>query len=154
MHRGSREGSGNHRTSIFRPHVGAALLAADGVELKTWGVHASAPRDIRDVESAHERRVSSYLGAMPVLWVGVPDDPGPESDRSLIERNTIALLSNHRAPIDPPSKSWLGRSSPRSEIARSGLWNLKHVDDSYDPGFLDVLERYVNLTRQRYESRK
>lgn len=142
-HRGGGNGSGNHRGSIFRLHVGNALLARDGTTLTTWGVGASAPRAVRDTEVDHERRVSQYIGAMSVVWLDVPDDPGPRSARSVIERNAIALLSNRRAPHDPPSIGWLGRSSPRAEIARSGLWNLNYVNDQCDEAFLDVLERHI-----------
>jgi hypothetical protein len=93
--------------------------------------------------------VSEYIGAMPVLWVDVPDEPGPESNRSMIEKNSIALLSNRLAPLDAASKGWLGRQSPRDEIVRSGLWNLNYVNESYDPRFLKVLEHYVELTMTR-----
>ena len=30
---------------------------------------------------------------------------------------------------------------------RSGLWNNRHVDESYDPSFLDVLEERVEEIR-------
>jgi len=143
-HRGGMDGRGNHRGSIFRLHVGAALLESEGNQLATWGIKTSAPGNIRTVEAVHEKRVSAYIGRMSVVWVQVPDAPGPGSARSLIEKNAIALLSNRRDPVDPPSASWLGRSSPREEIARSGLWNLNYVDVRYDPGFLDVLERHVS----------
>ena len=145
-HRGSRSGSGNHRGSIFRLHVGAALLAADGAQLSTWGVKTSAPREIREMEFAHERRVSAHIGTMPVMWVDVPDAANPDSNRALIERNAIALLSNRFAPVDPPSSDWLGRHSPRQEIVRSGLWNLNHVDEQYDCHFLDVLAHCMSMT--------
>ena len=87
-HRGSLDGGGNHRGSIFRLHVGAALLARDREvieELPTWAKGSSAPRLIRANEAAHERRVSEKIGAMSVLWVDVPDDPGPGSRRAYIE---------------------------------------------------------------------
>src|ERR1043166_7895880 len=35
QHLGTRSGGGNHRGSIFRLHVGAALLARDGIESAT-----------------------------------------------------------------------------------------------------------------------
>jgi hypothetical protein len=38
---------------------------------------------------------------------------------------------------------WLGRHSVRKEIRESGLWNLKHVTEAYDPSFLDALEAHV-----------
>jgi hypothetical protein len=80
---------------------------------------------------------------MTVLWVEVPDEPGPESDRGYIERNAIALLSNGLRPLDTPSDFWLGLHSPREGIRRSGLWNLNHVKERYRPEFLNVLDRYI-----------
>jgi len=145
-HRGARHGGGNHRASIFRRHVGAALLARDGEESgehPSWGVGSSAPKSVRESEAAHERRVSAHLGQMSVRWVEVPDGPGPTSRRAYIERNAIALLSNGLNPPDPPSETWLGLHSQRDVIRRSGLWNLNFVTDRYDPAFLDVLEESV-----------
>jgi hypothetical protein len=146
-HRGGRSGGGNHRGSIFRLHVGAALLNVERQTLTTWGVGGSATREIKNNEAAHERRVSDYLGRMRVCSISVPDDPGPGSHRAVIERNAIALLSNKLEPLEPPSSDWLGRHSPRAEIRASGLWNLNYVDDSYDPAFLDLLKTYVSTSQ-------
>lgn len=151
-HLGTRSGGGNHRGSIFRLHVGAALLARDGVLVPTWGVGSSAPPTLRvsataqAAEAACERKVSEYIGAMTVLWVDVPDEPGTSSVRALIERNAIALLSNRFNPIEPASANWLGHHSPRDDIRRSNLWNLNHVDQMYDPRFFDDLEAAVERT--------
>ncbi len=154
-HLGTRVGGGNHRGSIFRLHVGAALLARDHVSLPSWGVGSSAPPAVREnpnaraAEAAWERRVSAYLGGMRVLWVDVPDAAGPNSNRALIERNAIALLSNHLTPIEPASTGWLGHHSPHRDIRQSSLWNLKHVDGTYDPRFLDDLETAVGKMGQQ-----
>ena len=151
-HLGSKAGAGNHRGSIFRLHVGNAFLRLDGQTLATWGVGAVAPQSLRDsseamaAEAALERRVSLAIGAMPVLWVDVPDDPSPSSERAAIERGSIALLSNGMAPLASPSSAWLGRSSVRQEIRSSGLWNLRHVSEAVNRSFLDILERAVERT--------
>ena len=149
QHLGTRTGGGHHRGSIFRRHVGDALLAREGISLPTWGVGDSAPSSIRAAEATHERRVSDHIAAMPVLWVHVPDEPGPNSARTFIEKNAIALLSNQCSPSDNASESWLGRDSGREKIRNSGLWNLNHVDEVHDPKFLDTLESFVILTRER-----
>ena len=148
-HRGGRGGGGNHRGSVFRRHVGAALLVRDREEigeLPTWGEKSSAPRHVRASEAAHEARVSAYLGRMSVLWVEVPDEPGPESHRAYIERNAIALLSNQLRPIDQPSETWLGLHSPYSVIRQSGLWNVNHVEQRYEPEFLDVMAGCIRIS--------
>jgi hypothetical protein len=148
-HRGGHDGGGNHRGSIFRLHVGAALLqkAGSAATLPTWSIGQSAERDIRAGERTHEGAVSDVIGRMSVLWVDVPDEPGPGSARARIERYAIALLSNRLRPLDPPSAGWLGRHSVRSEIRESGLWNLKHVNEAYDPSFLDELEAHVRAMK-------
>lgn len=157
-HLGTKSSGGNHRGSIFRLHVGTALLARNGTSLPTWGIGSSAPLALRSSESARfaeeacEKRVSEYIGAMSVLWVHVPDEAGPHSMRAVIERNSIALLSNQFVPIDSASASWLGRFSPRVEIRDSGLWNLNYVREVYDPLFLDKLEPFVTLTARESRS--
>jgi len=85
---------------------------------------------------------------MPFLWVDIGDEPGPESRRGYIERNSIALLSNYgKVAIDPPADQWLGRHSDRERVKQSGLWNSNHVDENYDPAFLDELETFALATR-------
>jgi hypothetical protein len=148
-HRGTRDGRGDHRGSIFRLHVGNALLASTGHALPLWGIGRSAKRETKESETEHERRVTAYLAKMRVSWIEVADDSGPESDRSLIERNAIALLSNRMDPVDRPSPTWLGLSSSRPEIVASGLWNLDYVNDEYAPTFLDKFEHYVSQTLNR-----
>jgi len=148
-HRGNRTGGGNHRGSIFRLHVGAALLAREHARHDTWSIGTSAPKDTRIHEIDLEHRVSAHIGAMTVLWIEVPDEPSATSARAYIERNSIALLSYIRIPLDPPSAGWLGLASPRDAIRRSGLWNLNHVSESYDPHFLDVVETFVERMSSR-----
>ena len=91
--------------------------------------------------------VSEYVRDLPFLWIDVDDEPGPESDRAYVERNAIALVSNYeKEAIDRRSDGWLGRDSPRGEIAASGLWNIDHVDERYDTAFLDRLAGAVGDT--------
>ena len=145
-HRGTVSGSGNHRGSIFRLHIGEAILARDKRELPTWGVKSSAAKEVRLQEAPHELAVSRYIGMMPVLWVSVPDEPGAGSRRGLIERGAISLLSNGMQPLDPPSSDWLGRLSSRAQVRGSGLWNVNHVSEAPIPEFFDALEEAVAET--------
>lgn len=145
QHRGGRRtGGGNHRGSIFRLIVGAALIARHGYEFPTWGSGQSASADVRVGEVDLEREVTSLIGAMPFVWVRVDDEPSAGSMRGYIERNTIALLSNFgKTPIDAPSVGWLGHDCNRERVKKSGLWNSNHVDETYDPAFLECLEMHV-----------
>lgn len=145
QHRGQRGGThaggGNHRGSIFRLHVGAAMSARDpGTAVATWGVGSTAPAGARAEEHHLESLVSRYIGSMDFIWLSVPD----RLHRAYIERGSITLLSNSRKPpIDPPSPGWLGWHAQRAAIVESGLWNVNHVDEPCDAGFLDRLEERV-----------
>jgi hypothetical protein len=144
QHRGTHDGHGNQRGSIFRRLVGNAMLRRGGIDLPSWGEGSSAPPETRLAERPLEMRVSAYLGSLPYLWLVLDDEPGPASLRGYVERNAIALLSNcGKEPLDPASQGWLGRSSTRERVRESGLWNNEHVADGCDPGFLDQLERIV-----------
>lgn len=150
-HRGTFSGNhadgGNHRGSVFRLRVGEAFVRRDGLqsEYPYWGEGSSAPADgVRDEEHPMEQRVSDYIRNLPLLWLEVDDEPGPDSDRAYLERNAIALLSNvDDDAIDARDDGWLGAHSASSRIRNSGLWNVDHVDESFDPAFLDRLEQYV-----------
>jgi hypothetical protein len=146
QHKGQQaSGGGNHRGSIFRLIVGASLISRDERDRSTWGNGNTAPRDVRSGELALERQVSLVIGAMPFVWVSLGDEASPESRRGYIERNSIALLSNrNKVPLDIPSREWLGRHCDRDRVRESGLWNSNHVDDDYDPAFLDELDRLAS----------
>jgi len=149
---GEYAGGGNHRGSVFRLHIGAALLNKEQrqVELQRWLEGSSAPLAIRRAEHDIECPVSDYIRLMPFLWIKVDDAPGPASKRAVIEKNSIALLSNWHLSesIDPPSSTWLGRYAWNDKVRQSGLWNDDFVDSGYDEsctaGLLEILEKHVN----------
>jgi hypothetical protein len=162
QHRGAaRTGGGNHRASIMRLLVGAALRKRSAVDhTDSWGIGKNSTKacaqlgrtssQLRQREHVLETAVSEYIRAMPFLWIAIDDTPGPASHRGLIERNSIALLSNYqRTPVDSASRDWLGSYCDRPRVRASGLWNSNHVDETYDPHFLEFLESYVdNMTRR------
>ena len=116
----------------------------NGVSFPTWGNGGSAPADIRKREQPLEKCVSKTIGEMPFLWLAVTDEPGATSRRGHIERNAIALLSNEcKPPLDAPSPCWIGHHCDREKVRRSSLWNQNHVDEDYDPEFLDELEMLI-----------
>ena len=159
QHRGSsRSGRGNHRGSVFRLLLGVALARQGDAPLPvSWGLAGSLgkaadslnmERDtIGKAEASLELRVSEHIGRMPFLWLSVDDAPGPNSTRGVIERNAIALLSGLGWPAtDPPSTEWLGHWSDRERVRRSGLWNNNHVDETYDPSFLDTMGALIDAS--------
>lgn len=147
QHRGLPGGmGGNHRGSVFRLLVGAALAQREpGLGRPAWGAGKSALKGVREEERHLEVRVSQYICAMPFLWLACDDEPSSQSMRSYIERNSIALLSNAATPdaLDRPSTTWLGGLSQSEDIRRSGLWNSRHIREAYDANFLEQLERLL-----------
>lgn len=137
QHRGRQLGdpSGPRRSrSVFRRHVGTAIIRRHklGNEvLDDWYRYLSQP-----LEEKIELAVSEYIGAMPFLWLDVPHVEA----RRKIEAGAIGLLSMRTGDTDPPSADWLGRYAYKPEIRDSGLWNVQHTDEPYDPGFLDLVE--------------
>lgn len=152
-HRGIlKTGGGNHRRSVFRDHIGRAVIARQawaGVGVETWDEEKPGGSNVKANELPIERSVSEYIRSMPFLWLDIGDPPGPDSLRGYIERNAIALVSGFRmsAPIDPPSALWLGNWAKREEIKKTGLWNVNHLRETPDPKFLDVLERLILSAR-------
>jgi hypothetical protein len=156
QHRGvAATGGGNHRGSIFRLLVGAAIKDRDQlVEPRSWDVgndpHAAARslgltrEQVLIAERPLEAKVSEYIRRMPFLWLAIDDVAGPQSERGMIERGAISILSNYgKLAIDHPSTGWLGNYCARPRVKQSGLWNNNHVDENYDAGFLALLEQCV-----------
>jgi hypothetical protein len=154
-HRGTGNGGGSHRSSIFRLHVGRALVKQDPSRAwpATWSKGQSAPAAIRSGEEQLERLVSEVIGEMNLLWLNIDDEAGPASERGYLERNAIGLLSRIGL-LNPSTRStWLGRLSPDWRIAASGLWNLNHVFMKPDDDFLDRLEVAIDNTIGRVSTR-
>lgn len=150
-HRGLGSRGGAHRSSVFRLHVGSAILSRTSRQdqFTHWGQGMHANKEILAAEASLESEVSAYIGSMEVLYLDVNDAPSPASDRAYIERNAIALLSRTGSTVDPSTESWLGLFSPSLAIRRNGLWNLNYVNGDYDQDFLKVLKYYVEVTLGR-----
>ena len=161
-------GPGAHRDSVFRGLVGRALARRGDFGLPpTWRSANNDPRtekvrmkevarrfcmtseQVAESEEDLERRVSDYIGRMPVLWLRVPDAGKRGSmRRRYIEGQAIALLSGYSRPaLDPPSANWLGRYSDRQNICESGLWNSHHVKKRCAPAFLNQMEDLIAAWR-------
>lgn len=145
-HRGGTNLGGNHRGSIFRLHVGKSIIQSEGLQLPTWGEGQTASKRVKELESELENKVSEWIGGTSILWLNIDDASSSRSDRAFIERNSIGLVSTAERQLDTASKGWLGLHNPHDAIRKSSLWNVNHVDEDYDPRFLDVFEQYVEIT--------
>ena len=134
-HLGGVNEIGNHRASIFRLHVGRAMLESGPghASLATWGQGQDATREVKDAERAHEIAVTRYLQRLEVAIFEITDEPSKDSMRAQAEMQLIALFSDTMRPVDLPAPEWLGSRSPVSLVRQSGLWNVRGVGGMYDP---------------------
>jgi hypothetical protein len=141
-HLGTRAGSGNHRASVFRLHVGRAMIERDRLhhEYPNWGKGQSASKQVTEAEVPLEAKVSEYIGDLRVLFVPVLDIAGTGSMRATIERQFISMFTENLCAVEISSPSWLGRFSDKPSIRDSGLWNVRDVGAEYDPKFIPFLD--------------
>ena len=152
-HKGTENGYGNHRGSIFRLHVGNAIMNKEGITCDTWGIGQNVGPEIREKEKFIERLVSEYIGQLGVVVLDINDIPCSTSDRAYIERNSIALLSSLNASCNFSTLNWLGNWSVRDEIVHSCLWNIDHISAPYEQDFMRVLKNYTDKTIENYNKR-
>ena len=143
---GRHPGGGNHRASVFRRHVGAAIIRRRKLPpglLDSWLDRHGPRTGHADQETRIEEATSTYIGAMPFLWLAIEQ----RADRGCVERNSIALTSCLADGLDQPSAGWLGHEAARAEISQSGLWNIEHIRHHHEPGFLDLLDQLIHHQR-------
>ncbi|MCB1517588.1 MAG: hypothetical protein KDJ19_08255 [Hyphomicrobiaceae bacterium] len=143
-HFGQKDRSGNHRASIFRLHVGNALIQSRSLSERypNWGQGMSASKEIRAAERSLEIEVSEYLGRLLMTYVELSDLPGKQSQRSQLENSAINFLGADMIPIDEPSPNWLGRMALPKQIRETGLWNIQHNGLKFDR---TALKNIVNI---------
>jgi len=146
QHKGRTNGTGNHRSSVFRKLIGFALINKQKLDYAFWGEDKNEINEkIKTSEISLELEVSSIIGSMPFLYLQVPGDSKKNNDRAFIETNSISLLSNKNKTdiIDKASDNWLGLHSGNKNVIESGLWNSDDTEKSYDPLFLAKLEAFI-----------
>lgn len=142
QHFGSKKGLGNHRSSIFRELIGKSLIKKDNIPITNWGQKYKKIDDENEIEF----QVSLYLKKLLFIVIEVPGEANKNNDRSFIEKNSIALLSNYEKMenIDKPNNNWLGYDTKNIKICESGLWNSEYVNyESVDQNFLSKLETLI-----------
>lgn len=139
-HFGTIEGTGNHRGSVFRLHVGEAIINKLNLRAKFphWGKGQTASTKIIRSERELESMVSQYISSLLLFFVEISDKSTKDSLRSIVETNSIALFTENMVTLESPSPNWLGSFSSQLAIRQSGLWNVRHVAQSVD---LQVIRR-------------
>jgi hypothetical protein len=118
-----------HDRSIFRKHIGGALLnKTRDPYLSVWEPNLTprktrdSKRHLRDIskEMAIEREVTQILRQkFSFRFIEIADEMQRMGDQGL-ERALIGTLASCRQCN--PSNGWLGRYSPDVRICKSGLW--------------------------------
>jgi hypothetical protein len=128
---------GDRSGSVFRKHVGGALLrrAHSEVERLAAWLHRE---DLRfpEVEGEVSRTLRDRFTFVCVRVDG-------RRERLRIEGGLIALLARH--PLGGPSDGWLGHCAFAAEIRSSGLWNVQHTSDQ--PISVSAFGRFGRLVR-------
>ncbi|RQH12465.1 DUF6884 domain-containing protein [Bradyrhizobium sp. RP6] len=144
-HLGTSDGYGNHRSSVFRLHLGEALIRRDGLrdDYPNWGIGQNSTAAIRDSEKPLEKMVSEIIGSLLICCVAVADKSAKESARSLIERLSIALFTEYLLPVEAPSQHWLGLHSKHDVIVKTGLWNLRDAGSKADTSISKLINARI-----------
>ena len=141
------EGHGKHRMSVHRELVGLALINRGQLNYPHWKDRKYRnDKLVLEQEKELELKVSEYIRACEFTVLEVPGESHANNDRSFIEANAIALLSNYGRDEKGTfiSTSWLGRKSGNDCVVQSGLWNRLGVFGQVHPEFLDRFEAFVN----------
>jgi hypothetical protein len=70
----------------------------------------------------------------------------PDVDCVTVVRYTSFMARAALLAHSPSGAGWLGHHSTSSAVRASGLWNVNHVNETYDRGFLDRLENTMTRT--------
>lgn len=152
-HKGLNNGGGAHRSSVFRLHIGNALINKHNLHFPTWAIGQSASMETRKTEEELEQLVSEYISKLGIVVLDIDDPSSATSDRAIIEKNTIALLSCINYSFDFSSTNWLGHYSNKQEIRKSSLWNVNYCNSDFDNVLFTLLDKYVDTTISRYYER-
>ncbi|AFV11413.1 putative membrane protein [Thermacetogenium phaeum DSM 12270] len=132
---------GNRYSSVFRWHLGRALLRLQNAPrqvIETWEIK-NGPK-MPEVEDLVSRYMSS---SFQFSCLAVPD----KDERLKLEAWLIFILST--CSSCSPSAHWLGLWSPEALIRNSGLWNVDHVPAFVGQGtklrdrFEELIERQL-----------
>ncbi len=110
---------GNKNGSVFRKHLGGALLRSGNTNdsrLKKWLKHDTPT--FKDVEKLVTNKLTADF---TYRCIAVED----KKVRLDLEERLIATLA--KCPGCKPSTKWLGRYAASEEIRESGLWNVQHI---------------------------
>jgi hypothetical protein len=119
---------GNREGSIFRKHLGSALLKISGApdeHVKEWMKRRKGNVNWHKFDNV-ENEVSAILHSRFHFKVVKVDDL---FERKNFEEKIIATLV--ACPVCKPSEKWLGRFAWSIKVRESGLWNSNYVNSPW-----------------------
>jgi hypothetical protein len=129
---------GNKNGSIFRKHVGGALLRCLDTE------HPALPDWYHNKVKGPEEHEIAVSRRLRQTFTFVCFEVPTAAERLELESALIAQLAQY--PIGSPSPSWLGYFAKNESIRTSGLWNTQRV--RADPLSAVQLERICELAER------
>ncbi|NLF43226.1 MAG: hypothetical protein GX587_11065 [Bacteroidales bacterium] len=142
--------SQNKDGSILRKNIGLALLHKENDSFEMiWAMDSSKPETRSEILASNqserikmiERRVSKYL-QNHINFTCIQVDT---KDKRLFIEGALITTLNHTADFYS-SETWLGLSSPKPEIARSGLWNTQGLD-KHELTIEEILDLENNIAK-------
>ena len=124
----------NKDRSIFRKHIGRALLAhSNDPFLEQWNWDLTTRREqerlsnrLDDARQREvEREVSEYLCNSFTFTVLIAETKDERMETEKVMLSTLASCTQCR-----PSPKWLGLQHPNTTIQRMGLWNIQGLKGS------------------------
>lgn len=134
---------GNKNSSVFRKHLGGALMRkkdSNDKRLKQW-LEQDAPT-FQEIEIEVSKTLKEHFSfkCIPV------DDRQKRLD---LEKQLIATLSKCSGCL--PSEKWLGHHAASGVIRKSGLWNTQHVtsNNTITDDAIKSLKKFANESKSK-----
>lgn len=121
----------NKDRSIFRKHIGRALLARDADPfLPSWNVDLTQRKNREryggTIDLEYQARIESAVsGYIRENFSFIAFEAEDKQERLALESKLISTLSI--CDECHASKGWLGHQAPNAKIRESGLWLVNHL---------------------------
>lgn len=119
--------NGNREGSIFRKHLGTALLrhaGASEAQIREWRKRRKKSPHWKEFEGIEQKVSEVLMSRFFFRVIGVDS----VEERKVFEEKIIATISACR--VCRPSEKWLGNFAWSDKVRGSGLWNSNFVGSS------------------------
>jgi hypothetical protein len=152
-----------HERSIFRKNIGRALLNKKNDDyLKTWEIDFTSRENrerygyLRDIqkEKEIELEITKILRENFSFRFIIVDSQVERMGTKGLESSLIGTIAH--CDLCRPSNNWLGRYSPKSQIRKSGLWLIQHlqaneINEDDKEIILNAIKRTIEYEKNQKE---